>query len=407
MSTNNNNLFTDFETLGQSGAYSAEDFLSSEPFSEQSDAITPQFQGLIPEPTDALFDKMWESCDSLDNNVSSSATTSQSGRTKFQPLSPDAFMSPISVLEGRGSAPAFDDVLPERLRSVQTPVQQPENPIPEKAIPDEIAYFEELWRSGDFPKKEKSKEQILWESGLSNPKLASASKDADSALRQGSVDVPQLLSVKTNSRKLKTPVKEKPSEAPKKPVSTQVKENSVQNASDSKSWGGWTLSLVSCLTALVIGLFIFGWNMLPAYLVQSQIQQATGLSLRMKNVSQDYRAGVTSVESVQAFDSAQRPFFETGHAVFSSLPYYLGDNRYIKWATVEGIRFAPSPAYVNPNAAALSNNEFNKALKCVAKELDFRSVRTDDSRCGTGSQRYYEADSGSSGTSSGVWRRSD
>ena len=368
MSTENNNLFADFEPLKNAGSLSAVDFSASEPLSGLTDGTSSRFQGLIPEPTDALFDKMWESCDSLNSSVPHASVSSLSGRTEFQPLSPDAFMSTGSVLEGRGSAPAFDDVLPERIRTVQTPVQQPENPVSEKAIPDEIAYFEELWRSGDFPKKEKSPEQILWESGISNPELISRSNESDSALRQDRVDVPQLLSVKTGSKKLKKQVKEKRSESQIKPVSEKAKP--VQKANDSKSWGGWALSLISCLVALVVGLFIFGWNMIPAYLVQSQIQQATGLSLRMKNVSQDFRAGVTSVESVQAFDSAQRPFFETGHAVFSSLPYFIGDNQYIKWATVEGIRFASTPAYVNPNAAALSNNEFNKALKCVGKELD-------------------------------------
>ena len=335
MSTENNNLFADFEPLKNAGSLSAVDFSASEPLSGLTDGTSSRFQGLIPEPTDALFDKMWESCDSLNSSVPHASVSSLNGRTEFQPLSPDAFMSTGSVLEGRGSAPAFDDVLPERIRTVQMPVQQPVNPISEKAIPDEIAYFEELWKSGSFPTNEKSPEQILWESGIRNPELISKSDESDSILRQDSVDVPQLLGVKKNSqdRKTKARAQKKKSETQIKPVSEKA--NPVQKDSESKSWRGWALSLTSCLVALVVGLFIFGYNMLPAYLVQSQIQQATGLSLRMKNVSQDFRAGVTSVESVQAFDSAQRPFFETGHAVFSSLPYFIGDNQYIKWATVE------------------------------------------------------------------------
>ena len=400
MSTNNNNLFTDFETLGQSGAYSAEDFLSSEPLSEHSDAITPQFQGLIPEPTDALFDKMWESCDSLDNNVSSSATTSQSGRTKFQPLSPDAFMSPISVLEGRGSAPAFDDVYPERLRPIQTP-SQPVQKAVQKAVPDEIAYFERLWETGDFPDHETNRTQNVLASEelgassevLDRSQLSTHSAQPSVQPSSNSVEIPQLLEMQAVvSRKnsaqsvagTEKPINSQPLPAPQPAVRnsqpTKKTQPAVQTpqptpapqpaAQNSKSSSGWTLSLVSCLTALFIGLFIFGWNMLPAYLVQSQIQQATGLSLRIKNVSQDYRAGVTTVESVQAFDSAQRPFFESGRAVFSSVPYFVGDNQQMKWATVEDIRFAPTPNVVNSLNVSLSDNVFNKSLKSVSKEMD-------------------------------------
>ena len=121
MSTENNNLFADFEPLKNTGTLSAVDFSASEPLSGLTDGISSHFQGLIPEPTDALFDKMWESCDPLDSAPSKTSAASFSGRTEFQPLSPDAFMSSGSVLEGRGSAPAFDDVLPERLRPVKAP----------------------------------------------------------------------------------------------------------------------------------------------------------------------------------------------------------------------------------------------------------------------------------------------
>ncbi|MBR0236541.1 MAG: hypothetical protein IJQ39_00475 [Thermoguttaceae bacterium] len=410
MSTNNNNLFTDFETLGQSEAYSAEDFLSSEPLSEHSDAITPQFQGLIPEPTDALFDKMWESCDSLDNTVNASVATSQRGRTKFQPLSPDAFMSPISVLEGRGSAPAFDDVYPERLRPIQKSSVQPV----QKAVPDEIAYFERLWETGEFPNHESNRTQnvlVSEELGAQSEVLdrsQQSTRRAQPSVQPSStsVEIPQLLETQTVvSRKniaesgvvneeltncqpsaqmqsstrnsQPTPAVQpaaqntQPAPAPQSAAQNSLPAPATQPAAqNSKSCSGWTLSLISCLTALFIGLFIFGWNMLPAYLVQSQIQQATGLSLRIKNVSQDYRAGVTTVESVQAFDSAQRPFFETGRAVFSSLPYFVGDNQQMKWATVEDIRFAPTPNVVNTMNVSLSDNEFNKTLKSVSKELD-------------------------------------
>lgn len=399
MSTENNNLFTDFEALGQSGAYNAEEFYSSEPLSEHSDAMTPQFQGLIPEPTDALFDKMWESCDSLDNNVSATSATSQNGRTEFQPLSPDAFMSTSSVLEGRGSTPAFDDVYPERLRPVQSsPVQNavPVQPV-QKAVPDEIAYFERLWETGDFPNPETNKPQ----NDLANEELSSIGVEARIPQRStrsyqpisNGVEIPQLLESQAEAPKenckpssagneqLNAPqptaaaqsvvCNSQPTAAPQSAVCTPQPATAPQSDNcNSKSRSGWTLSLISCLTALIVGLFIFGWNMLPAYLVQSQIQQATGLSLRIKNVSQDYRAGVTTVESVQAFDSAQRPFFETGRAVFSSVPYFIGDNQQMKWAMVQDIHFVPTPDVVNSMNVSLSDNNFNKALKSVSKELD-------------------------------------
>ena len=373
MSTENNNLFTDFETLRKSGVSSAEKYLASEPLSGLTDTISPRLEGLIPEPTDDLFDKMWASCDSLDNSLNNAPATGLNGRTAFQPISPDAFMKPVTVLEGRGSAPIFDDVFPEQNRSSWTSPQPAQN-----ADSDEIEYFEQLWKSGDFPKKEKCKEQILWESGLQNPELTQASSEDILNRTIDNVDIPQLLEIKTESKNKVEGQKTESQNNPELPsanseiASNQPRNdsNAVSKAESAKSGSGWTLSLISCLTALIVGLFIFGWNMLPAYLVQYQIQQATGLSLHLKKVSQDYRSGVTSVESVQAFDSAQRPFFETGHAVFSSLPYYIGDNQQMKWAMVEGIRFAPTPSYVSSVCASLSNNDFNKALKCVGKELD-------------------------------------
>lgn len=371
MSTENNNLFTGFEPLKNAGLSSAEDFSASEPLSGLTDGISPRFQGLIPEPTDALFDKMWESCGSSNNCVPSSTGTSLSGRTEFQPLSPDAFMSSGSVLEGRGSAPIFDDVLPEQNRSTwisPKPVQSPVPAVP-SVIPDEIAYFENLWKNGDFPKDETND---ALESRIRSEELDSLIKKNASRPTLDSVDVPQLLGVKTSVKKqeAKTVSDEKKSKSKNKQEQSKDKPKAAKKSADSKSWDGWTLSLISALTALIVGLFIFGWNMIPAYVVQYQIQQATGMSLRMENVTQDYRTGMTSVASVQAFDSAQRPFFETGHAAFSSLPYFVGDNQHMKWAMVEGIRFAPTPSYVNMNALSLSRNEFNKALKCVEKELD-------------------------------------
>lgn len=379
MNTENNNLFADFDAVKNAGASSAESYLASGSLSGLTDSISPRFQGLIPEPTDALFDKMWESCGSLNNSVPSASAASLSGQTGFIPLSPDAFMSPSSVLEGRGSAPAFDDVLPERLRPVQTP-----SPQPVKAVPDEIAYFERLWETGEFPTPEINKTHKVSASDelgtsaleLDNSQLSTLKSQSLS----DSIEIPQLIFVKkgVKTQETKNDAEEKTSEltsktemAPSEMVQARKASDAAEKADKSQSQGsGWTLSVISCLIALFIGLFAFGWKALPAYLVQNQIQQATGLSLRMKNVSQDYRAGMTSVESIQAFDSAQRPFFETGHAAFSSLPYFVGDNQNMKWAMVEGIRFAPTPAYVNPNSAALSNNEFYKALQCVAKELD-------------------------------------
>lgn len=379
MSTENNNLFADFEPLKNAGSLSAVDFSASEPLSGLTDGISSRFQGLIPEPTDALFDKMWESCDSLDNNVNNSSATSQSGLKKFQPLSPDAFMSPVSVLEGRGSASAFDDVYPERLRLGQVAPQ----PV-RKEVPEEIAYFERLWETGDFPNNGTNKTHNLFLNDELGAKSAELDYSQLSALSSqstsNSVEIPQLLEVKAETKKENReesgtknkelinsqPSAEKQISANKSQVSAQTQPESCK----SKSCSGWTLSLISCLTALIVGLFIFGWNMLPAYLVQSQVQQATGLSLRIKNVAQDYRAGVTTVESVQAFDSAQRPFFETGRAVFSSIPYYIGDNQQMKWAMVEDIRFAPSPSVVNSMNVSLSDNGFNKALKSVSKEMD-------------------------------------
>ena len=370
MSTENNNLFTDFEPLKNAGLSNAVDFSASEPLSGLTDGFSSRFQGLIPEPTDALFDKMWESCDSLDS-VSSKTSGTTSGRMEFQPLSPDAFMSPSTVLKGRGSAPAFDDVLPEQNRSTWISSKPAQSPVPvaQSAIPDEIAYFENLWKTGEFPKDE-TKDAL--ESKILNEELYSLIKNNDSHPTLDSVDIPQLIGVKSEvkEQEAKTVVEEKEPETQNELEQPQEKPNALKQSDDSKSNSGWTLSLISTLTALIVGLFIFGWNMLPAYVVQYQIQQATGMSLRMKNVTQDYRTGMTSVASVQAFDSAQRPFFETGHATFSSLPYFVGDNQQMKWAMVEGIRFAPTPSYVNPYAVCLSNNEFNKALKCVDKELD-------------------------------------
>ncbi len=387
MNTENNNLFADFETLKNSGASSAENFLASEPLSGLTDSISPRFQGLIPEPTDDLFDKMWESCDSSDNSVNYSLSSSLTGRkVEFKPLSPDAFMTPTTVLEGRGSAPAFDDVLPERLRTAQV-LPQPVQVLPQPAqdtVPAEIRYFEQLWESGEFPnstinnKSGKSQNVVASEEfGVKSETLDnSQGLTRNSQPTSSAVEVPQLIFVKKSVKKQETKkdaeLKKPELSRKKKPAAIQAQSvsDAVKKADNSQSRSSWTLSIISCLVALFIGLFLFGWKMLPAYLVQYQIQQATGMSLRMKNVSQDYRAGMTSVESIVAFDSAQRPFFETGRAAFSSLPYFVGDNQHMKWAMVEGIRFASSPAYVNPDSAPLTNNEFNKALKCVSKELD-------------------------------------
>lgn len=372
MSTENNNLFTDFEPLKNAGTLSAVDFSASEPLSGLTDGLSPRFQGLIPEPTDALFEKMWESCDSLNNSGSNASISSQNDRTEFQPLSPDAFMSPVSVLEGRGSAPIFDDVLPEQNRSTWISPKPTQSAVPDKT--DEIAYFEQLWESGEFPQNET---RTALDSGIDDVALPPASKK-NIITSLDDVDIPQLLGVNpnANTQENKSDVEEKKpellnkldSELQSKPEPPQ--DNKAKKSVENKSNNGWTLSLISALTALIVGLFIFGWNMLPAYLVQYQIEQATGLSLKMKNVSQDYRSGITNVESVQALDSAQRIFFETGHAAFSSLPYYIGDNQQMKWAMVEGIRFAPTPQYVNPNGLSLRDNEFNKAVKSVQKELD-------------------------------------
>ena len=160
MSTENNNLFTDFEPLKNAGLSNAVDFSASEPLSGLTDGFSSRFQGLIPEPTDALFDKMWESCDSLDS-VSSKASGTTSGRMEFHPLSPDAFMSPSTVLKGRGSAPAFDDVLPEQNRStwISSKPAQKSVPVDQSAIPDEIAYFENLGRLENF---QKTRQKTIW-----------------------------------------------------------------------------------------------------------------------------------------------------------------------------------------------------------------------------------------------------
>ena len=388
MKTENNNLFTDFEPLNQTGMMNFGDFPSSDLSSNLREASLPGFQGLIPEPTDALFDKMWESCDLPDSASSKASAASFSGRTEFQPLSPDAFMSPGSVLKGRGSAPAFDDVYPEHLRPHQLPAQ----PV-QTAIPDELLYFERLWKSGECSNNEinnselnkkrnilESKELVVESEKLDDSQIPTLNSQPTS----NSVEAAQRTDVKKDVKvDVKNENREPVSSKNKKLTASRSATHKTKPAENTKpaekpqcanlnaqSHGGWTLSLVSGIIALIIGLFVFGWKALPAYLVQYQIQQATGMSLRMKNVSQDYRAGMTSVESVRAFDSAQRPFFETGHAVFSSLPYFVGDNQHIKWAMVEGIRFASTPSHVSLMNASLSNNEFNKALKCVEKELD-------------------------------------
>ena len=366
MSTENN-LFADFEALKNTGASSAGSYLASEPLSGLTDGISPRFQGLIPEPTDALFDKMWESSGSLNSSALSASGTSLSGRTEFQPLSPDAFMSPGSVLEGRGSAPIFDDVLPERNRTTYSFPQ----PQPTQKGVDEVAFLEQLWQSGDFSKLESNKPQ----KSLATEELESRSEELDRLLNSAlgpqapssGVEVPQLLEAKVNVKKEKL---EEQNNSQSEIPSLQSAAETKPEAEKSKSNAGWRLSLISALTAMIVGLFIFGWNMLPAYLVQYQVQQATGMSLKMGAVRQDYRAGITNVDSIQAFDSAQRPFFETGHTTFSSLPYFIGNNHYMNWAMVEGIRFAPTPAYVYPNSVELSKNEFNRAIKNVEKVLD-------------------------------------
>lgn len=375
MSTENNNLFTDFEPLKNAGMSNAVDFSASEPISGLTDGISSRFQGLIPEPTDALFDKMWESCGSLNNSVPSTPVSSLNDQKEFQPISPDAFMRPVSVLEGRGSAPIFDDVLPEQNRSTRRSAQ-PTQIVPSES---EIAYLERMWETGEFPNHETNQKSNV----LSNEELELRIEESDRLLSStrsskasfDSVEIPQLLESKADDQeKNREELEARREEQSPSQSSTDNSPRTVETepaARTSKSWGGWTLSLISAVLALIVGLFIFGWNMLPAYLVQCQIQEATGLSLRMDNVQQDYRAGITKVESIQAFDSAQRPFFETGRTTFSSsLPYFVGNNNNMNWAMVEGIRFAPTPSYVNPNAASLRDNEFNKALKSVGKELD-------------------------------------
>ena len=380
MSTEHNNLFTDFEPLKNAGLSNAVDFSASEPLSGLSDGISPRFQGLIPEPTDALFDKMWESCDSLNNSVPDTSVSSLNDQKEFQPISPDAFMRPVSVLEGRGSAPIFDDVLPEQNRLTRR-TAEPTQIVPSES---EIAYFERMWETGEFPEHGTDQKSNV----LSNEELELRIEESDRLLNStcrpkasfDSVDIPQLLESKLLEGKTddqeenREELAAKREERIRSQKSTDDSQRTAQTepvAQTSKSWGGWTLSLISAVIALMVGLFIFGWNILPAYLVQCQIQQATGLSLRLENVQQDYRAGITKVESIQAFDSAQRPFFETGRTTFSSsLPYFVGNNNNMNWAMVEGIRFALTPSYVNPNAASLRNNEFNRALKSVEKELD-------------------------------------
>lgn len=156
-------------------------------------------------------------------------------------------------------------------------------------------------------------------------------------------------------------------EIPQLKIPTESVKASPENSRKTDSHAAWKICLVSGLTALFIGLFLFGREMLPAYLVKYQVQQATGMSLQMSNVRQDYRAGVTNIESINAYDPAQRLYLQTGHASFSNLPYFSGDNQRLNWAVIENIRFVESPGVPCSAPEARESGDSNSFCNLIKK----------------------------------------
>ncbi len=341
---------------------------------------TSNWNGLIAEPTNELFDKMWESVDGLTEPPTTTPTFSSAPivPVEVKPLAANAFVrtQPLDELEASAVAhQKFLDLV--RLTNVSPKTSQKNNSSENnnKTSVNNALTFDQLWeiQTRDLPPlvqkpKPAAPEAEAVPTIKTAPKVESAPKKDEAPLAEAEIE--RLLSLNVApKRQQQQQTSEVVDPTDEKIIRLIEKhEQSIKKTKETKRI--WTCSLISGITALLVGLAIFGQSMLPAYLVQNQVQQITGLSLRMKNVRQDNRAGITTADSIIAYDSAQSPFFETGAASFSSLPYFAGNNQSLKWVTIEGIRFSANPTSVHPYHFPTKDNAFTQALKGVEKNMD-------------------------------------
>ena len=125
------------------------------------------------------------------------------------------------------------------------------------------------------------------------------------------------------------------------PLSTPEFQNTAQSevVKPKRKRSALRWSIVIGLTALFVGLVLFGRETYPRYLLLSGMKNVTNLKIQAGTIQEDYQRGTTSVSPVLVNDNLNQPLLKVKSASFSSLPVLLWKEDRLDWIVLDGIEF--------------------------------------------------------------------